>query len=277
MGQRRRSILLCMISLHKSLGSDEAPPLVDSQAAPLVNREPSAGTPAAHILILHANQLCVDALQTAATVAFPGCICSTASTTRRADEICSMRPVDLLLVDIDLPSEDVIDYLHPRLSLPRRVLVILSTRRERPLQMLKRLPISGILDPMSDSPAKLPAVLRSISAGQTYWSPSVGPQTKKPERSAVKDTIGLTRTEELVLTVIGGGCDDNLASERLGLKASTIQTARRNIHRKLQVPQRGELVRVAAQLGYVRFTEGAVIHSGLATLSAGRQRAGNLD
>jgi DNA-binding CsgD family transcriptional regulator len=76
----------------------------------------------------------------------------------------------------------------------------------------------------------------------------------------------LTPTEQLVLALIGDGSDDVTASARLGLKPASIQSVRRSLHGKLHLKQKGELVSVAAQYGFIRFTRHGVIRIGLGAL-----------
>jgi DNA-binding CsgD family transcriptional regulator len=78
----------------------------------------------------------------------------------------------------------------------------------------------------------------------------------------------LTAFEQVVLSVVGDGCDDIEAARRLSLSPATISTVRRGLHRKLHVQHRGELVRLAAQAGFVRFTPEGVERPGFGLLTA---------
>jgi DNA-binding NarL/FixJ family response regulator len=110
--------------------------------------------------------------------------------------------------------------------------------------------------------------MRSVAAGSRYWSPAVARRMRQVAAAPSALFRILTAFEQLVLSVIGDGCDDVEAARRLGLSPSTISTVRRGLHRKLGVQHRGELVRVAAQQGFVRFTPDGVERPGFALLSA---------
>ena len=69
-----------------------------------------------------------------------------------------------------------------------------------------------------------------------------------------------------MFSVIGDGCDDKVAAARLGLRESSVHSVRRELHRKLGAQHRGELIRLAAQRGYVRFTAESVQYPGQAIL-----------
>lgn len=63
-----------------------------------------------------------------------------------------------------------------------------------------------------------------------------------------------------------------MAAMRLGLKSSAVQSVRRELHRKIEVQQRGDLVRVAVQLGYICFTATGVIRPGFELLVRASRR-----
>src|SRR6185436_15677863 len=84
--------------------------------------------------------------------------------------------------------------------------------------------------------------------------------------------LRLTPGEVQVFCVIGDGSDNAEAAERLGLSEATVQTCRRNIMRKLDVPTSAKLVREAVRLGVVRITpDGKVIRPGFERMLAAWQ------
>ena len=66
-----------------------------------------------------------------------------------------------------------------------------------------------------------------------------------------------------VLSILGDGCDDDVAAATLDLKRSTIQSAGRDLHGKLGIQRRPELVRISAQLGFVRVSAAGVFRPAL--------------
>src|SRR5687768_7215390 len=73
------------------------------------------------------------------------------------------------------------------------------------------------------------------------------------------------------LAVIGEGCDNSVAVRTSKLSPATVSTVRRELHRKLGVQHRGELVKVAAQHGFVRFTAAGVVRPGFGIMCAAYQ------
>ena len=138
----------------------------------------------------------------------------------------------------------------------------------RVLAALRTMPIQGVFDCANDPPEQLAVALQMIAAGTRYWSPSVQERVQRHHLSPSSIFRLLTTFEQLVLSVVGDGSDDNTAARELGLSPATVSTVRRKLHRKLGVQHRGELVRVAAQNGFVRFTPAGVTRPGFSMLTA---------
>ncbi|HEX2853878.1 MAG TPA: helix-turn-helix transcriptional regulator, partial [Opitutaceae bacterium] len=72
----------------------------------------------------------------------------------------------------------------------------------------------------------------------------------------------LTEKEQMVLSVIGDGSDDQEAAARLGLSHYTVNTHRKAIMAKLTLHHKGQLMLYALQQGYVQITPDGVSHPG---------------
>jgi DNA-binding NarL/FixJ family response regulator len=154
-----------------------------------------------------------------------------------------------------------------------RILVLATESDPRQLAMLKKLPICGVFDPAIESTHEFKLALRLIAQGRNYWSRNLVELLRCKSAEPLMLARLLTTGEELLLTILGDGSDDVSAATELGLSPSTVTTVRRNLHRKLGVQHRGELIRVAARNGFVRFTSAGVVRPGFAALlSAWRRR-----
>lgn len=226
-----------------------------------------------HVLILKADRLYADGLrQNAERVLQPACV-TIASSVSAARSILSTERIDLFITGVGESLEgDALDLIAQCKRSPlraRRVLVVTMRREYRTFAALRTLPIDGAFDSAEETPAAFVEALRAVVDGARYWSPSI---TRQLQRLAAAPTAlfrMLTDFEQVVLSVIGDGCDDAEAAEELGLSPATISTVRRGLHRKLGVQHRGELVRIAAQKGFVRFTPDGVERPGFALLAAG--------
>jgi DNA-binding CsgD family transcriptional regulator len=72
----------------------------------------------------------------------------------------------------------------------------------------------------------------------------------------------LTEKEQKILSVIGGGSDDNETAERLGLSRFTLNTHRKAIMGKLGLHHKGQLMLYALQQGYVEVSPDGVYYPG---------------
>jgi DNA-binding NarL/FixJ family response regulator len=110
--------------------------------------------------------------------------------------------------------------------------------------------------------------LQTIAGGEYYWSQTILERMRAAPTTGVPHPRLLTTCEQLVLSVIGGGADNATAARELGMSIGTVSSIRRDLHRKLGVQHRGELMRVAAQNGFVQFTPFGIVRPGYALLTA---------
>jgi DNA-binding NarL/FixJ family response regulator len=182
--------------------------------------------------------------------------------------------VDILISGVQVLDGDLLAPLAEWTRAPqraRRVLVVTGRQERRVLAALADLPIDGIFDPSREEPETFATALRAVMEGRRYWSPDILEIVGGPRHYIPSKDSPLTATEQLVLAVIGDGCDNAAAAQRLDMKESTIRTIREELHRKLHVQHKGELVRIAAELGFVCFGAHGVIRPGFSQLLAARQ------
>ena len=226
------------------------------------------------VVILDADRLRADALQRAASQALP------ASEVRQAASMVQVPAALegcrgwLLVTSIDIPGTDVLSLLARGAwadgNFSRRM-VVTARREQRILLLLASLGLDGLFDPGTEGVDRFRLALRSIANGRRYVSPAVLDALVRWRVSPNSVARLLTTREQLVLSVIGDGRDDEAAAEALHLRPSTIQSVRRTLHRKLGISHKGELVRLAVQHGFVQFTADGVVQPGFACpLSAGR-------
>lgn len=224
------------------------------------------------VVILKADRLYADVLRQSVGRALPFAHTTITSSVIPAEAVLALEQTDLFITGLGEALEgDALDLIarckRPPLRV-RRVLVVTMRREYRALAALRTLPIDGAFDSAEETPAAFEAALRTVVTGARYWSPSITRQLRQLAAAPTALFRMLTDFEQLVLSVIGDGCDDAEAADRLGLCPSTISTVRRGLHRKLGVQHRGELVRIAAQKGYVRFTPDGVERPGYALFAA---------
>jgi DNA-binding NarL/FixJ family response regulator len=222
------------------------------------------------ILIIKADRLCANILKQTALRVFPAASFRTESSRVGALNALEAEHADLLLTGVGLMDGDTLELLQAKASARRftRALVVTGRREHRILATLRGLPIEGVFDPTSEGLEQLEEAIRLVATGVRYWSPEVLACLHEQTQPADSICRLLSPTEHLVFAVVGDGSDDKEAAGRLNLRPSTIHSVRRELHRKLGVRHKGELVRLAVMHGYVRFTNDGVHRPGFSNLLA---------
>jgi DNA-binding NarL/FixJ family response regulator len=173
---------------------------------------------------------------------------------------------DLLVVDLNLNSEDVLDDLctWDRTRHPFHHIVAMAAEwSARMLLCLRHLRLDAVLDSSCEGLRGLESALNQLQSKRRYWSP--GLLRRVAEVHLGLHTL-LSPVEQLVLAAAGDGSDDATIARMLVMKPSSVQSVRRDLHRKLGLQQKGELVRFAVQHGYVRFCGLDVVRPGFSKL-----------
>jgi DNA-binding NarL/FixJ family response regulator len=185
-------------------------------------------------------------------------------TAGEAWEVLRARPVQLGIFGLTLPDWDGLDLVRRVLEQRRvwRVLVVSSRRDERVRQLVRPGWVDGYLNPGTDDFACLVSAIRQVAEDGFYFSrdhvaPAAGSRTQRP---ALKHLF--SERQLRVLAVVGDGCDDRQAAERLDMQAGTVNWHRKEIMRKLGVQTRPELMREAIRCGVVRVATARMLHPG---------------
>lgn len=241
----------------------------------LFDMHPASAANPCTVLILRVDRFYAAVLRQMVLQEFPRT--DVAITHGIADAMLALKTcrIDLFITGVGAGAEgDVLDLLTScakSVHRPKSVLAVTAGCEYRVLAGLRALGVNGVFDATSELPDAFPLALRTVANGAHYWS-----QTLLNEMHVASSTSHalfrlLTSFEQVVLSTIGDGCDDADAAQLLAVRPSTICTVRRELHRKLGVQHRGQLVRMAAQHGFVHFTPAGVIRPGFALLRASYQ------
>ena len=161
---------------------------------------------------------------------------------------------DLVLLDISLPDGDGLE-LAKRIQKDFEKIKILAISAHRdPWTMLQvqRLCLNGFVDKNEQSTDTLTAAIRSVLAGQVYYTPIVG----KSSASIRKDPKAFNRVlsdyEPRILSMIGESKNDAEIAEVLGISPATVQSRRRDIMSKLDIHATPKLINYAIVNGLTR-------------------------
>lgn len=235
-----------------------------------------AFTPHDHFLILKADRLYAEALRQHTLQLFPAASVSVALSVAQARQILAETPVSVFITGVGASLEsDVLDlvstFYGPGRPRGPRVLVVTVRLEYRVLAALRSLGVEGAFDSANGTSGEFAIALQTVYDGKRYWSQSILDHMHRVGSASNALFRLLTTFEQVVLSVIGDGCDNVSAARKLNLSPATVSTVRRELHRKLGVQHRGELVRVAAQHGFVRFTASGVVRPGFSLMCAAYQ------
>lgn len=174
------------------------------------------------------------------------------------DEVRNVRP-DVVLLDIEMPGPDPFEAASAvRRQFPHTKIVFLSAYvRDQYISMAFRAGAWGYFS-KSDSPDVIVEGLRKVAAGEFAAGPKVasrcqpstgnGKRALRPPASRIEQ---LTRREREILRLIGKGMTRAEIAHTLHRSTKTVDGHRINIMKKLDVHDRGELVRFAIGEGLV--------------------------
>jgi DNA-binding NarL/FixJ family response regulator len=224
------------------------------------------------ILILKADRIYAEALKQYTLHVFPRARVLLACSIEAAHAILKSESIDIFVTGVGASMDsDVLDLLAKRSTggiRARRVLVVTVRREYRVLAALRGISVDGVFDSAAERPSEYVNALRAIAKGGRYWSQSVLDHMHRVGSASTALFRLLTNFEQVVLSVIGDGCDNTVAARKLRLSPATVSTVRRELHRKLGVQHRGELIRLAAQHGFVRFTASGIVRPGFGIMCA---------
>ncbi|MDB6169659.1 MAG: two component transcriptional regulator, LuxR family [Verrucomicrobia bacterium] len=246
----------------------DSPPLRPLSDSPFAPPSPRAHDPVRRVVIAKPMKLYAEALGVVCQQVFTEATVEVYGRGGEALSALRAEPADLLVMGLAFPDVDGLDLLEPiaHERLARRVLVDSPRRDEYSLLVLRTARFDGFIDASSEGLEAMSRALRAVAEGRGYISAGLRPELlDRPPETALSRR--LTAAEIHVLSVIGDGSDNEEGAGRLGLSASTVQTHRRNIMRKLGISTSAKLVREAVRLGVVRIGHHGVIprvHGGAA-------------
>jgi len=183
-------------------------------------------------------------------------VCTTGQTT--LSKIDSSH-IDLLLLSLNFADIDGTELLQnsSQHAHTKQLLTFVDHRFKPILAALRTTRVNAIIDTQTESLHSVMNVLLNIDNKDVYISPALEDNLLNTPLESLDNE--LTTGETRVLQVIGTGCDNAEAATILELKESTVQTHRRNIMRKLNIPTSAKLVREAIHLGYARVAEEGIL------------------
>lgn len=156
------------------------------------------------------------------------------------NNITDYSDIDLLISDIELPNENIFDFLtgiKSNKTFKGKILVISMHNKLSVIKQCKQIGIDGYI--LKDDQDPLKDVITEIINGKQYYSKKV----LETLNILQKKEFILTPKEELIMKNISEGKDVKNIAGSLFISTNTIKTHKKNIYRKLNLNSTAELVK----------------------------------
>src|SRR6516225_1423510 len=177
---------------------------------------------------------------------------------RTALRMATQLAPDVVVLDISLPEMNGIELVAAlRAEQPQIRVLVLTVHEERAyLRQMVELGVGGYLLKRSAAD-ELPRAIRAVAGGGMYLDPAIaGKVVGGLSRGAVSppgaQTAELSEREADVLRLVAGGHSNKAISARLGISVKTVETYKARAMEKLGFRSRVEVVRYAAEQGWLR-------------------------
>lgn len=174
------------------------------------------------------------------------------------DAIQACEP-DLFIGGVNVEDMDGLEHFEPFIDGNLPILIVTNHKDARTFCLLRSIRYDGIYDAREEGLENLYTAMQEALAHHLYVSPSIVPLLKKPKNLTLD---ALTEKEQIVLSTIGDGSDDQQAADSLGLSYRTVNTHRKTIMGKLGLHHKGQIICYALQQGYVQITPQGVFRPG---------------
>jgi DNA-binding NarL/FixJ family response regulator len=165
---------------------------------------------------------------------------------------------DVVVLDISLPEMNGVELAAAlRSERPEVRVLVLTVHEERAyLRQLVELGVRGYLLKRSAAD-ELPRAIHAVATGGLYLDPAIaGKVVGRLARDAASpqggQTAELSERETDVLRLVAGGHSNKAISARLGISVKTVETYKARAMEKLGFRSRVDVVRYAADQGWLR-------------------------
>jgi DNA-binding NarL/FixJ family response regulator len=188
----------------------------------------------------------------------PGDGIEVVSHTTNGNEVTSLleaKPVDLILMDIDMPVIDGIATMDLLKSRGINTPVLMLTMHQSMKQVKKALEkgAQGYILKDAHKPELVEAIT-TTSQGKNYFHPKINDQIfefLRGKRTLQANATDLSQREIEIIQSVAQGNNSKEIAAKLFISEHTVKTHRRNIMHKLNVKTSAELIRLATEKGII--------------------------
>lgn len=174
-----------------------------------------------------------------------------APSARKALEIASVTPPDVVLMDINMPEINGLDAIELfKEQTPNSKLLMLSMHDSREyISTSVMYGASGYI--LKDvSTGEIIEAIEAVAAGRTFFSTGVSDVLLERNTNAQKVRVLTTREQAILLLIAAGKSNKDVAST-LDISTRTVETHRKNIKKKLGIATTAGLTRYAIENGLI--------------------------
>ncbi len=182
-----------------------------------------------------------------------------ASTVEEVTELCRRVPIDLLVLDLELPDGDGLDALRTlRVEGFAAPVLALTDRTDGPAVLdALRMGVRGYLG-KADGLRRIGESVRRIAAGERLMTPNLEHvavmalgRFAQQAREGSEVSASLTPREREILGMVSAGLSTRQIARRLSISPRTVESHIAKLYRKLGVRTRVQAVARAASLGLI--------------------------
>jgi len=210
------------------------------------------------IVIVEDQTMVRDLLVRACQATFAQATVEQAADGAQAFERCKALPPDLILLDLELPDGDGLDWL-PKLHgvAPGAKVIILSSHTDDvTVHRVMQKHVEGFVDKNSQPMEMLREAVQTVMEGRRYLSPALREVWSRLRDEPEAFSKILSDREQEILRFVGRGLTNSEIAEVLGLRAVTVQNHRCNIMTRLGIHSTSHLIRYANDKGFTRLSGG---------------------
>ena len=204
--------------------------------------------PPIKVLIAEDHALLADALQMLlGTQADMQCLGAVGDGEQALAQARALQP-DVLLLDLGLPRLDGLSVVAAlqQVASPAKVLVVTARLDPQSNRTALSLGAAGYL-PKDENSDELLLAIRRVAQGRRYISAHIA-QLFVPEHDQTAPVGQLTRSESIILQMVGEGLTSREIGLRLDISEATARKHRENIRRKLGIRNSAEMAAYAIRV-----------------------------
>lgn len=161
--------------------------------------------------------------------------------------------IDIVVLDIDMPELDGLDtckYICKKYPKTKVLILSMYDNKEFIIKLIKYGASGYILK--NKTKEELLTAIKNVIDGRAHYGLEIMKHAIAVSATDKNEEIKLTDREVDVLKQVAEGASSKEAAENLGISETTVNTHRRNIMAKLELPSATHLVRYAIKHGYVK-------------------------